>query len=174
MLVNIRSKNVKVTKLLSGYIKEKLFKSQKYFVDINEIEIFLSRQKYLYIVEIVINVVGLTVRIIQQASDLRSAVDMAISKVEQQLRKKKEKIRGHRKSFKYYLEDKYLQPEKVSLDLSKRKFVPIVSSVDDAVRIMDDNDYMFWIFINNSTKKLTIIHRRLNSSYGLIEIDKRR
>jgi putative sigma-54 modulation protein len=177
MIINVRAKKVKITKLLSEYIKEKLSKSQKFFSDINKIEIFLSGQKYLYIAEVIINIFGRTIRIKQQAADLRSAVDIAISKVEQQLRKEKEKIKEHRKSFRYDLgfAEKYLQQtEKVSLSLEKRKFVPDVSSIDEVVEIMDDNDYTFWIFINGDTKKLTVIHRKLNSNYGLMEIDKRR
>jgi len=72
------------------------------------------------------------------------------------------------------LEDKYQQAEKVSMDLNKRKLIPVVSSIDEAVKIMDDNDYMFWIFLNKDTHKLSVIYEKSESNYGLFEIEKRR
>jgi len=175
MIVNIRAKRIKVPENLVEYIREKLSKSERYFSVINKIEVFLSKQKYLYIVEIIINIVGKTIKIKQHAADFRSAVDIAVDKVEQQLRKKKEKVKGRRKSFRsYLLGDKYRRTEKVSMDLNKRKLIPVVSTVDEAVKIMDDNDYMFWIFFNKDTNKLSVIHRKSESNYGLFEIEKRK
>lgn len=174
MIINIRTKRIRVPENLAEYIKEKLSKSERYFSFINKIEVFLSKQKYLYIVEIIINIVGRTIKIKQQAADFRSAVDIAVNKVEQQLRKEKERVKSHRKSFKSYLtEDKYQQMEKVSMDFNKRKLIPVVSSIDDAVKIMDDNDYLFWIFYNKDTNKLSVIYEKSESNYGLFEIEKK-
>ena len=177
MIINIRAKRIKVQESIVEYIKEKLSKSERYFSIINKIEVFLSKQKYLYIVEIIINIVGQTIKIKQQAADFRSAVDIAVDKVEQQLRKEKERIKGRRKSFGYVVEDKYKQAqqdEKVSINLNKRKLIPIVSTIDEAIKIMDDNDYLFLIFINKDTNKLSVMYERVESSYGLFEIEKRR
>ncbi|PKM92964.1 MAG: ribosomal subunit interface protein [Elusimicrobia bacterium HGW-Elusimicrobia-4] len=175
MIINVRAKRIKVPEKVVEYIKGKLSKSEKYFSVINKIEVFLSKQKYLYIVEIIINIVGRTIKIKQQAADFRSAVDIAVNKVEQQLRKEKERVKSRKKSFRsYLLEDKYRQAEKVSMDLNKRKLVPVVSSIDEVVKIMDDNDYMFWIFINKDTNKLSVIYEKSESNYGLFEIEKRR
>ena len=60
------------------------------------------------------------------------------------------------------------------MDLNKRKLIPVVSTVDEAIKIMDDNDYMFWIFFNKDTNKLSVIHRKSESNYGLFEIEKRK
>lgn len=175
MIINIRAKRIKVPENLVEYIKGKLSKSERYFSVINKIEVFLSKQKYLYIVEIIINIVGQTIKIKQQAADFRAAVDIAVDKVEQQLRKEKERVKGRRKSLRsYLLEDKYQQAEKVSMDLNKRKLIPVVSSIDEAVKIMDDNDYMFWIFLSKDTNKLSVIYEKSESNYGLFEIEKRR
>ncbi|MFH0948142.1 MAG: ribosome-associated translation inhibitor RaiA [Elusimicrobiota bacterium] len=179
MIINIRAKRIKVPENIVEYIKEKLSKSERYFSIINKIEVFLSKQKYLYIVEIIINPprrIGQTIKIKQQAADFRSAVDMAVDKVEQQLRKEKERVKSRRKSFRSLVEDKYKraqQDEKVSINLNKRKLVPIVSTTDEAVEIMDDNDYLFLIFINKDTNKLSVMHRKSESNYGLFEIEKK-
>ena len=174
MVINIRAKRIKVPEEIVNIINEKLSKSEKYFSDINKIDVFLSKQKYLYIVEIVINIVGQTIKIEHQSVDFRSAVGIAIDKIEQQLRKEKERIKSGRKAFRSSLaKDKYQEVEKVSIDLNKKKLVPVVSSIDEAVKVMDDNEYMFWVFTDKDTKKLSIIYERSESNYGLFEIEKK-
>lgn len=175
MIINIRAKRIKVPENLVEYIREKLSKSERYFSAVNKIDIFLSKQKYLYTVEIVVNIVGQTIKIKQQAADVRSAVDIAVNKIEQQLRKEKERVKSRRKSFRScLLLDKYQQAEKVSMDMNKRKLIPQVASIDAAIKIMDDNDYLFWIFINKDNKKLSVIYEKPESNYGLFEIEKRK
>lgn len=175
MIVDIRAKKIRVPESITEYIRGKLRKSEKYFPTINRIEVFLSKQKYLYIVEIVVNIVGNTLKIKQQSADLRSAVDMSVDKIEQQLRKEKERVKSRKKSFRAcLLEDKYEQAEKMSMDMNKRRLVPAVSSIDEAVEIMNDKDYMFWIFTDKETGKLSVIYEKSESNYGLFEIEKRR
>ncbi|MFH1540866.1 MAG: ribosome-associated translation inhibitor RaiA [Elusimicrobiota bacterium] len=175
MIINIRAKGIDVEESITKYIKEKLSKSEKYFSTINEVDVFLNKQKYLHIVEIVINIADQTIKIKQQAADFRSAVDIAIGKIEQQLRKEKEKIKNRRKSFRSCLtDDKYQYAEKVSIDQNKQKLVPAVLTIDKAIEVMDNSDYMFLVFVNKDTNKLSIIYEKSESNYGLFEIEKGR
>ncbi|MDD5688063.1 MAG: ribosome-associated translation inhibitor RaiA [Elusimicrobia bacterium] len=173
MFVNIRTIKVKVSETVLEHIKEKLLKSKKYFPRIEKIEVFLTKQKYLCVAEIIINVIGQTIRISQSSTDFRSAFDLAADKVEQQLRKQKEKLKKHRKSTNLLFEDNYEQQEKMPLDLDISKFIPKILSIEEAIEEMDENEYMFWIFINRATKKLSVIYKKINLKYGLYEIDKR-
>lgn len=174
MLINIRAIKIKVPQSLRVYIKEKLLKSQRYFSNINNIEVFLSRQKYMHIVEIVINAAGQTMRINKHSKDFHSAVDLAVSKIRLQVRKQKEKLKKHRKPV--LLNEKYslTLSEGISLDLTKRKIIPQTSSINDAMERMDENNYMFWIFINSANNKLSVIYKKADLTYGLIEVDKRK
>jgi len=174
MVINIRSIKVKVPETLLDYINEKLSKSQKFFAGISKIEVFLSREKYLYCAEIVINLLGQTLKVKKKSSDFSSAVDMAVNKVEQQLVKEKEKVKEHRKTGKYLLQEESFQIPLDSLNLDKKKFTPEVLTVNEAMDKMADNDYVFWIFINSENNKLSVVHKKYDSSYGLIEIEKRR
>jgi len=175
MDINIRTKVVKIPEDLTEYINEKLKKSEKYFSGINRIDVFLSKQKYRHIVEIVINIAGNTMKIKHQAADFRSAFDITFEKIEQQLRKEKDKMRNRRKKLPPFLSgNKYQQTEKPQFDLSKKELVPAVSSVEDAVKVISDNDYAFWVFINGDTNKLSLIYKKPDSSFGLFEIKKRR
>ncbi|OGS45961.1 MAG: ribosomal subunit interface protein [Elusimicrobia bacterium RIFOXYD2_FULL_34_15] len=175
MVINIRTIKVKVPNSLLDYINEKLAKSHKIFPNINEIEVFLSREKYLYFVEIVINLLGVTLKVKKKSTDFHSAVDMAVDKVELQLLKEKEKIKGHRKAEKYLLlEEKSFQSPAESVDLKKRKFIPEILSVNEALESLTENDYAFLVFTNSQNNKLSVIHKKYDSGYGLIEIEKRR
>ncbi|MBN1384972.1 MAG: ribosome-associated translation inhibitor RaiA [Elusimicrobia bacterium] len=170
MLVSIRAMKVKVRESLLDYIKEKLSKTQKYSSKINKIEVFLSQQKYMCTVDIIINVSGQTVKIHQRSTDFHSAVDIAVDKISQQLRKQKERLKEHRKLAKFPLGKRYFQLENIALELTRKKFNPQVLSVDDAVESMEESNYKFFIFKNDENGKISVVYKKEDLTYGLIEI----
>ena len=173
MLINIRAIKVKVPVNLESYIKEKLSKSQRFFQNINEVEVFLSRQKYLHNVEVLINVAGQTIKTKHTAADFYSAIDLVVDKVEQQLAKQKEKMKKHRKPKKFELEEQYSEVGEFSLDLNKKTFVPQAMSMNQAVNKLEDDDLAFWIFINSDNRRLSVVYKKSESDNGLIEIERR-
>ncbi|MEW6556352.1 MAG: ribosome-associated translation inhibitor RaiA [Elusimicrobiota bacterium] len=171
MLVNIRAKKLKVSAVLADYIKTKISKSEKYFSGINKVEVFLSKQRYLYTMEVIISITGRTIKIKQQAADFYSAADIISDKIEQRVKKEKEKMKSHRQSANFLADNKYLQSEQISIDLNKRKIKPSSSSVDEAIEILESNNYYTcWVFVNKDTKKLSVIYKKSDSNYELIEI----
>lgn len=172
MLISIRAIKVKVQEPLLDYIKEKLSKTRKYSSRINEIEVFLSQQKYMCIVDIVINVAGQTIKVIQRSSDFHSAVDLAVGKINQQLRKQKDKMREYRKSEKFPLGKKYFQLEGISSEITRKKLILQTMSIDAAAEEMEERGCKFFVFKNEENKKTSVIYKKEDSTYGLIEIGK--
>jgi len=172
MNINITARKVRVPKGVIDYVNEKFSRCQKYFARINNIDVVLSQQKYICTIEAVLNVAGQIIRINQDASDFRSAVDMAVSKIERQLVKQKEKMKSRRRKGRVVPEEGYAQVDDLFLDMNKRKLVPEVTTIDAARDRLDKYNYMFWIFTNGENSRLSVIYRKADLTYGLIEIEK--
>ena len=172
MDIKITARKVKVTKGLLDYINEKLSKCQKYFSHITRIDVILSQQKYVYSVEVLLHLAGQTLKINQDASDFRSAVDLTFDKIERQLVKQKEKLKLRRRKAKSPVDESYVQIDQLLLDMNRRKLIPEVISIEEAKNRIEKYSYVFWIFVNRVNSLLSVIYRKADLTYGLIEIEK--
>jgi putative sigma-54 modulation protein len=171
MNINITARNVKIPQSVTDYANEKLSRCQKYFSNIIKIDVVLSKQKYLCAVEIIIKVSRQTLKINQEAADFRSAIDLAVDKIERQLTKQKEKMKERRRDAKTADSVKaYVPIEDVLVEFDTRQLKPAGMSVNDAKDRLEKHDYLFWIFVNKDNSKLSVMYRRADQTYGLIEI----
>ena len=93
--ITITSKRTELTPKLRDYIHQKTSKLTKYFSHISDIHIIISEEKYRYVVEINALANGITMPGREEHSDVHTAFDKALSKVENQIRRYKDKIVTH-------------------------------------------------------------------------------
>ena len=97
MQITITGRNIDVTPALRDYIDEKLARlDKKYLLKIVEAHAIFSVEKYRQAVEIII--VGKHMRLAgkEETGDLYTSIDNALSKIEKQLQKFKDKLKGHK------------------------------------------------------------------------------
>lgn len=172
MNINITARKVRISKGLKDYITEKLSKSQKYFSHIIKIDVILSQQKYVYSAEVLLHLAGQVVKITQDASDFRSAIDIAAGKIDRQLVKQKEKMKLNRRKNTAAEEDGYAPLDELFLDVNKRKLSPEEISIDEAKKRIEKYGYVFWVFVNRENSRLSVLYRKEDLAFGLIEIEK--
>jgi len=78
------------------YVEEKLSKLKKYIDGSVEAHIVLSIEKFRNVAEISLAADGLNINGREEAKDMRLAIDGVLDKIERQLKKRKEKNRGHK------------------------------------------------------------------------------
>ena len=93
--VTITSKQIELTPRLRAYIQQKTSKLTKYFSHISDIHIIVSEEKYRHVIEINALTNGITMPGRAEHTDVHTAFDKALSKVENQIRKYKDKIVTH-------------------------------------------------------------------------------
>ena len=93
--ITITSKQIELTPKLRDYIQQKTSKLTKYFSNISDIHITISEEKYRHVVEINALTNGITMPGRAEHSDVHTAFDKALSKVEGQIRRYKDKIVTH-------------------------------------------------------------------------------
>ncbi len=100
MRITITAKNVKVTPMMKQYAEKKLEKLKRYFNRIHAIQVILNQTGLDYVCEI--NMHTDTQHhlsaVVHHREDMHAAVDLCIDKSYRQLRKVKEKLKGHKGS----------------------------------------------------------------------------
>lgn len=98
MVITISGKHVEVTEAIRNHTEEKVEKLPKYYDSISQIEVIIEgneggRQS----VEIIVHADHNDLLIAKESgTDTYTCIDVAVHKMERQLRKAKEKQRGHK------------------------------------------------------------------------------
>jgi putative sigma-54 modulation protein len=158
------------------YAEERLKKLKRYIDDPVDAHVILSVEKFRSSAEINLMANGLNINSREEEKDMHLAIDNAIEKIERQLKKRKEKIRGfkgnHARSV--ATEGEFLGEEGEESSESKvvetRKIVLKPMSIDDAVMEMESSKNRFVIYRDSSTEEVNVIYRREDGKFALMEI----
>lgn len=173
MRFNIIGRNIKVTPGLESMVTEKLAKLDKYFQPDQQVNVTLSEIKDLQKVEVTIPMKGNVIRAEQEDTDLFAAVLLAQESIERQLKKYKNKlIDKHRVAAPefsdFYAEEDYGDDDDIIIDKVKRFDVkPMVP--EEACMQMELIGHSFFVFRNAETNEVSVVYKRKNGTYGLIE-----
>ena len=130
----------------------------------------LSVVKRRHIAEVVLNADRTTMTAKEETGDLYSAIDLAMDKIERQIRKAVTKRKAHKHPAP--------TPTPAQTSPARRSRGPRVTServaieemtVADAVKRLSRNSAEFLVFQNEATDVLNVLYRRKDGGYGLIE-----
>lgn len=95
MQINITGHGLQVTPAIREYTTEKLDKLTRRGDKITSISVIFDVEKLQQIAKATVHVPGAEFHAHSEAADLYSAIDALIDKLDQQIKKRKEKIREH-------------------------------------------------------------------------------
>ena len=171
MKVNVRGKNVVVTDGMKARAEEKLSFLDKY-ITIDEdtvanvlVKIYSAYHK----VEVTINTkVGL-LRAEAVADDYYSAIDVALDKLESQIRKQKSRLSDqHKESLvEGFLE---MSQEHAEQELVRTKRIDAeIMTLDEAILTMEMLGHTFFLYTDDETGRVALVYKRDQGGYGLLE-----
>ena len=172
MEIQLTAKQLKITDAIRNYVQEKMDKAQKYFEHIVWGQAFLFVEKRSHKCEMLIHAPGQTFRVLAEAADLYSAVDLASDKMDAQLKKFKEKARARFKTRSGKESDGAeaefeMSPAPMQFSVVRQRVHPI--SADEAVREMEALGQSFRLFQDRETQQLRVAFRRSDESYGIVQ-----
>ncbi|KRM58709.1 ribosome hibernation-promoting factor, HPF/YfiA family [Secundilactobacillus malefermentans] len=177
---NIRGENIEVTNAIRDYVEKRLNKLEKYFeknVDSTAHVNLKVYQNKTAKVEVTIPLPYLTLRAEETSPDLYASVDLVTDKLERQIRKYKTKInrKSREKGFKNLdfapqsEEDSSNEDEK-AIEVVRTKRVSLKPmDNEEAILQMDMLGHDFFVYEDSDTNGVSIVYRRNDGRYGLIE-----
>lgn len=176
MRISLTFRNTEGEDWQKEYVDERLSKIKKYIDRPIDVHAILSVEKFRNVVEVNMIADGLNINAREEAKDMRTAIDNAIDKIERQLKKHREKIRGHKINITRAegilaagAESGEGEEERETKLVETRKVVLKPMSLEDAVMEMDVSRQRFVIYRDSSSESVSLIYRRDDGNYALIE-----
>lgn len=177
MKVQVRGKNgFLLTDAIIAFTEDKLGKIERYFKE--ELEAFVVCKIYKdhHKVEVTIPTKYYTMRAEVANDDMYAAIDLAIDKLESQIRKHKSKITrslqkrdGVSELFSEELDLEALERELVSIPVRTKSIELEELNIEEAITALEMLGHDFYIFKNEETKSVNVAYLRNDGKYGVIE-----
>lgn len=179
MKISVRGDKIKVTEAMNNYVVEKLKKIDKYLDDPDMVSanVVVRVEKQGQKVEITIPLKNFMLRAEETQEDIYAAVDTIVDKIERQIRKNKTKLESQAKKSREvkgfamdFIED--IEEEEAETLIVKRKKVDVKPmSEEEAVLQMELLGHDFYLFKDAETMKPTLVYKRKDNQYGIIETE---
>jgi putative sigma-54 modulation protein len=176
MEVRIHTRNTTIDDRIRTLVAEKLGHAAKVFENqVSGMDVEFSEEHNprlaaeRYRLEVTTAAAGKVIRVVSSAASAETALDQAEDRLNQQLRRLKERlIEKHRKPA---LHDGLAEPagEPTNEIVRIKQFVMKPMTVEEAVLQMEMLGHDFFFFHNDATQRQSVLYRRRDGQLGLIE-----
>ena len=179
MKFTFTDKKVNLPKSLHNYAEKKVGKLDRYFKTEAEANLVYSVEKDRNKVELTIRSGPTILRVAESTSDMFASVDAAVTSMERQLRKHKTRLekRLRQGAFERALDVSEVstfapdEPEEGEYRIVRSKTFPLKPMTrEEAILQMNLLDHDFFVY-RNTENVISIVYRRKNGGYGLLETD---
>lgn len=169
MQVLVTFRHMEATDALRDYAQQKVERASKFLRHPIEAHVVLSVVKRRHIAEITLTANHLALNATEETGDLYSAIDLATSKIERQIKKHvtKRKSRKHTTQPREVVAAAAPRPSRLRIKAERLAVEPM--TVREAAKQLDSSDAVFVIFQNTESDLLSILCRRKDGTYRLIE-----
>jgi putative sigma-54 modulation protein len=173
MQTSVTFKNIDPSDHLKSYVGDKLNRFDKYLYNPAEASVVLSVEKFRHIAEI--NIIGdrLNLNGKEETEDMYSAIDIALDKIEKQIKKSKQKVREHRQGKGRNMSDLGEMAATPFDDSEKEVIIKNIDykpmDTDEAIMQMELVDNSFLVFTNAHSGRVNVLYRRNDGNFGLIQ-----
>ena len=176
MKITLRGKNIEITEAIEEKVSEKLSKLDKYFIVSENVEAKVLVRTYPYGQKIEVTIpteyVLLRAEVVDQ--DLYNAIDLVIDKLEGQIRKYKTRLNRKSKDNKLAFNLASIEPledEEEDVLVKTKTITPKPMDMEEAIMQMELIGHSFFVYRDTETDALSIVYRRNDGDYGLIETE---
>ena len=176
MRITLRGKNIEITEAIEEKVGEKLSKLDKYFIVSENVEAKVLVRTYPYGQKIEVTIpteyVLLRAEVVDQ--DLYNAIDLVIDKLEGQIRKYKTRLNRKSKDNKLAFNLASIEPlddEEEDVLVKTKTITPQPMDMEEAIMQMELIGHSFFVYRDTETDAISIVYRRNDGDYGLIETE---
>ena len=175
MKISVRGKNIEITEAIESKISDKLSKLDKYFIVSDNVEAKVLCRVYPYgqKLEVTIPTEYELLRAEVVDSDLYTAMDLVVDKLEGQIRKYKTRLSRKSKDNKLAFNLSSIEDVETDDDVlvKVKSITPKPMDMEEAIMQMELIGHSFFVYRDAESDYISIVYRRNDGDYGLIETD---
>ena len=173
MKISVRGKNIEITEAIESKISDKLSKLDKYFIVSDNVEAKVLCRVYPYgqKLEVTIPTEYVLLRAEVVDSDLYTAMDLVVDKLEGQIRKYKTRLSRKSKDNKLAFNLSSIEDVEIDDDVlvKVKSITPKPMDMEEAIMQMELIGHSFFVYRDVETNEISVVYKRHNGGYGLIE-----
>ena len=182
MQIAVTFRHMEADEGIKDYVKDKVEKLQRYIENPREVHVVLSAEKFRHIAEMTVVADGLTLNSEGRDSDLYTAIDQMVEKVERQVRERRGKEKRKRLGVPPEgttpeggpeevegedVEEK--EEEEILSTIPRRRILAKPMSFEEAVAQLRLTNQDILVFINSDSGLMNALYRRKDGSYEWVE-----
>ncbi len=179
MKYQIIGKNIKITDGISSAVKKKLGKMEKYFLINDDVEcrVVCSAHERDQKIEITIFLPQMPMRAEVKNEDLYAALDLAIDKLEGQMRKIKTRMdrsngkMGLGEAIDFDLLAEEAEPEEKDVVVRAKSYYLQGMKIDEAITRMEALGHDFFLYLDEEDDRISVVYNRRDGGYGVIQAE---
>lgn len=189
MQMNITFRHLDPIDSLKNYAQDKVERANKYLDRAGEAHVVLTLERHLHHADITIMSGSYVLRGRDTSEDMYASIDLAMDKIERQLRRYKERLKHHHGRDRVHHRHDLMAQLKVRHDvvsmpdpehtatsvestprvIQTNEFLVRPMSIEEAIMQMDFMNKDFYVFTNSTSNEMNVVYRRKDGHYGLIE-----
>lgn len=176
MKIIISGKKLELTDAIKDGIEEKLGRLERYLNPETEVKVTVSAKKSTQKIEVtIIPISGPIIRAEDSEENLYAAIDVVYDKLKKQIRRYKSKLQDRHQSKNEsirFQNDDGIEEDDESLNIvieRRKKFDMKPMSPEEAILQMELIEHEFYMFRNVDSDEMSIVYKREDGGYGLIE-----
>lgn len=183
MQLVVKGKNMEISDRLRKFVEDKVARLERVLPEMAEAEVELSAAKTKsansrYAVQITLKVNGALIRGEQSAADTYTAMDAVLDKIDRQIVRYKTKKSGTQAKAKGAIEPVALSTAEEEIEppeegqgrlVRVKRFSMKPMDVDEALEQMQLLGHDFFVFYNSETETVSVVYKREDGDFGLIE-----
>ncbi|MBQ1265606.1 MAG: ribosome-associated translation inhibitor RaiA [Proteobacteria bacterium] len=195
MQIDISFRHMEPSDVLRDYADEKIRRViRKHIRDDFDAQVTLGIEKFRHIAKLHLTYKGVSIKCEESSEDMYQSIDLALDKLERQIRRYKDKIRtrkersGAAKTFDVAVvavpdsEESAEEVVEAAVEsapeesaaakvIKHEKLTVVEMSVDDAVMKLTLENLPVVVFINEETKATSVLYKQEDGTCGMISID---
>jgi len=171
MQISVTFRQLEPSEALKNYVSERLLKFKRYLDGPVEAHVVLGLEKFRHLADVTIDSNGRIIKGREENVDMYAAIDLVMDKIDQQLKKVREKLRdpkGDRSRMSAAVAAPEA-PEAAPPVRRRRVEVPALQIADALELVRGGKDLL--VFTNVDQGELNILYRRADGSLVLVEPD---
>ncbi|MDP3182272.1 MAG: ribosome-associated translation inhibitor RaiA [Desulfobaccales bacterium] len=169
MQISVTFRHIEPSEALKNYVTDRLQKFNRYLDGPVDAHVVLGLEKFRHLADVTIDSNGRIIKGREENADMYAAIDLVMDKIDMQLKKFRDKLRdkGDRSRAATPVS---AAEEGPALPQVRRKRVEVPALLlADALELLQGSSNELLVFTNVATGSLTILYRRQDGSYVLVE-----
>ena len=179
MKYQIIGKNIEVTEGISAAVQNKLARMDKYFLINDDVECraVVSAHVGVQKIEITIFLPQMKLRAEVENQDLYAAIDLAVDKLEGQMRKIKTRMDRSNAKLSLGRSIDFEKIEKTQADESQDEIVRMKSyyldpmTIDEAITRREALGHPFFMYLDEEDDRISVVYIRNDGGYGVLQAE---